>query len=361
MEAQTRAGAVTVRNPFSFRLENALISYTLYMGKALWPVRLAALYPYPAQGWPWWKALVCFLLLASITAVVVKYRERRYLACGWFWYLGTMVPMIGLVQVGNQAMADRYAYLPFIGFFVMAIWAISDALGHSRAKPVLLVVSCIALAVLATISYRQVNYWRDDFSLWSHTLAVTQHNFVAEDNFGFALINRGRYQEGITHFRAAAQIEPGDPVSQVNLGIDAQRRGEWDEAMRRYQKALHLTSDSAVKASAYANLGSIQYALGDYQKARENLQSAIKLEASYPFVFLDLGMIAERAGDWNTAVDFYQKYVKGEPSDLGYLLLSRALDHIGQVQQAKLAYQQAERSSADIKQAEKTVRKLVGE
>jgi protein O-mannosyl-transferase len=361
MTAQRVGGAVTVKYPVLAHLQNAIVSYVLYIGKAVWPARLAALYPYPQNGWPGSIVLAAAAFLIIATGVVLKYRERRYLPWGWFWYLGTMVPMIGLVQVGSQAMADRYAYLPFIGLFVIAVWGSADIANRFAIREY---VAAAALAILITfcvLTYRQLAYWHDDFSLWSHTLAVTHRNFVAEDNFGNALIKAGKYDEGIAHFRNAAEIEPGDPVSEVNLGIYAQQHGDLQEAAARYQYALQLASDPQVRAAAYANLGGVYFTLHDYSRAKENFETALELNSRSPFIFLHMGLIAQKNSDWNGAIRYYATYVAVEPTDIGYFLLGQALDHVGDSDRAKLAYQQAQRSSPNIDETRKATAKLLAE
>jgi tetratricopeptide (TPR) repeat protein len=361
MTAQRAGGAVTVKYPVLAHLQNAVVSYVLYIGKAIWPARLAALYPYPRNGWPGSVVLAAAAFLIIATGVVLKCRERRYLPWGWFWYLGTMVPMIGLVQVGSQAMADRYAYLPFIGLFVIAVWGSADIANRFAIREY---VAAAALAILITfcvLTYRQLAYWHDDFSLWSHTLAVTHRNFVAEDNFGNALIKAGKYDEGIAHFRNAAEIEPGDPVSEVNLGIYAQQHGDLQEAAARYQYALQLASDPQVRAAAYANLGGVYFTLHDYSRAKENFETALELNSRSPFIFLHMGLIAQKNSDWNGAIRYYATYVAVEPTDIGYFLLGQALDHAGDSDRAKLAYQQAQRSSPNIDETRKATAKLLAE
>ena len=230
------------------------------------------------------------------TLAVWKYRERRYLTVGWFWYLGTMVPMIGLIQVGNQAMADRYAYLPMIGLFIMAVWAppIWPPRHPGVSAKILAVVGTAILVAFSILTRLQINYWHDDFTLWSHALAVTHDNFVAENNFADALIKHGRYDDAITHFRAAAAIEPSDATSQLNLGIYAQEHGDLQHAAARYEYVLTLAADPQLRGSAYANLGTVYFALRDYPQARRNFDSAMKLKWVYPIALLDLGLISER-------------------------------------------------------------------
>ena len=191
MFAQRAGGAVltsAARAPL-LRFENVIVCYALYMRKAVWPSHLAALYPYP-HALPAREIAASALFLLAVTGVVLRYREHRYLVVGWFWYLGTMVPMIGLVQVGNQAMADRYAYLPVIGLFIMIVWAATEWADARHVSMKLLAAAGLAiLLALSAITRMQLSYWHDDSSLWAHALAVTQNNFVAENNFALSLIH----------------------------------------------------------------------------------------------------------------------------------------------------------------------------
>jgi protein O-mannosyl-transferase len=361
MKAQRAGGAVTIKYPLLAHLQNAVVSYVLYIGKAIWPARLAALYPYPTQGWPAKVVVLSALFLIIVTALVVRHREHRYLLWGWLWFLGTMVPMIGLVQVGNQAMADRYAYVPFIGLFVMVVWGIAELANRFLIQKYVAASAVVIVVAFCVVTYRQLAYWHDDFSLWSHTLAVTQRNFVAEDNFGNALIKAGKYDEGIAHFRNAAEIEPGDPVSEVNLGIYAQQHGDLQQAAARYQYALQLAADPQVRAAAYANLGGVYFTLKEYARAKENFETALNLNARSPFIFLHMGLIAQKNSDWNSATRYYATYVAVEPTDIGYFLLGQALEHAGDSERAKRAYERAQRSSRDIDETRKAAAKLLAE
>jgi len=351
--AQRAGGAVLTSAEHSplLRLQNVIVCYGLYIEKAFWPSHLAALYPYP-HALPAWQVAVSALFLVAVTYAVVKYGEYRYLAVGWFWYLGTMVPMIGLIQVGNQAMADRYAYLPLIGLFMMIVWAVAEfASTHCISAKYLATAGVTILLALCAVTRMQISYWHDDFSLWQHALAVTQNNYVAENNFAYALITQGRDDEASAHFRAASALEPGDPTSQLNLGIYAQQHGDLQQAAARYANVLRLATDTRLRASAYANLGTVYFALHDYAQAQQNFDAAMKLNRVFPVAVLDLGLIAQKNNDWNRAAGYFAQFVGLVPSDVGYLLLAHALHQAGRPDDADLAYQQAQRLSNDINQA----------
>ena len=370
MIAQRAGGAVLSSAEHSplLRLENVIVCYVLYIKKAIWPSHLVALYPYP-HALQAWQVAASALFLIAVTCAVLKYREHRFLLVGWFWYLGTMVPMIGLVQVGNQAMADRYVYLPLIGLFVVIVWVAAEwASARNISTKYLTAAGLAILLALSAVTRIQLSYWHDDFSLWAHALAVTQRNYVAENNLAHALIKQGRYDDAITHFRAAAAIEPGDPVSQLNLGIYAQEHGDFQQAAARYDLVLRLATDDQIRASAYANLGTVYFALHDYARAQQNFDSSMRLKGVFPVALLDLGLIAQKTAqttaqknDWNRAADYFAQFVAVDPSDVGYLLLAHALHQAGRDEDANRAHQQALHLSTDIGQAQRRAAQLVAQ
>ena len=357
MFAQRAGGAVltSAAHDPRLRLENVIVSYARYIQKAIWPSHLAALYPYP-HVLPVWEVVASAIVLLAIICAALKYRQRRYLFVGWFWYLGTMVPMIGLVQVGNQAMADRYTYLPLIGFFIMTVWAVAEwaSARHFSAKYVA-TAGITLLVAFSAVTRVQLGYWHDDLSLWSHALAVTRNNYVAENNFASALVRQGRTDAAIAHFRTASVIEPSDPTSQLNLGIYAEEHGDLAQAEARYEMALRLATDTHLRATAYANLGTVYFALHDYTRAQQNFDTALRLKGSFPIAFLDLGLIAQKTaettGDWNRAAGYFAQSVALEPNDVGYLLLASALHHANRVEDANRAYRQALQFSTDLAQS----------
>src|SRR5258708_39313844 len=246
MVAQRAGGAVLTSAAHSplLRLENVLISYVLYINKSVWPSHLAALYPYPHALHAWQVAASAVFLLA-VTCAVLKYGEHRYLLVGWFWYLGTMLPMIGLVQVGNQAMADRYVYLPLIGLFVIVVWGTAEWAGSRQLSTRYLAAVGITILVALSVATRvQISYWHDDYSLWARALAVTQATLVSDNNLAHALIKQRRHDEAIVHFRAAAALEPADPVIQLNLVIYSEQHGDLHQAPAHYLYVRRQATES---------------------------------------------------------------------------------------------------------------------
>lgn len=282
MKAQRSSGAVLSFgvSPLSERLSNALISYVRYLLDAFWPSGLAPMYPHPGDSLRAWQVYGSLLILLIITMLVVQYRHRRYLLVGWLWFLGTMVPMIGLVQVGRQAMADRYAYLPFVGIFIMVCWGVAQPFEEKRLPAKLLpVASVLVILALSVTTRRQIGYWADNVTLWTHTIRVTPPNYVAEDNLGGALLTHHRMEDAIVHFRAAAAIHPVDPISAFNIGYYEHQHGDLASAIEQYKRAIILTTSRSVKAQSYDNMGRAYRALGEADQARECFQQAQKLQA----------------------------------------------------------------------------------
>jgi protein O-mannosyl-transferase len=359
---QKEGGALREQFTFSARAANIIVSYSLYIGKAIWPTRLAAIYPFPMAGLPWWKVVGSSVLVVAITATVLIRKRNRYLAVGWFWFLGTLVPTIGLVQVGEQAMADRYAYIPFIGLFVAAIWGIADWAASKRmARWSLALAAVLAIAGLSMATRKQIGYWQNSITLWTHALQVTDRNFVAEDNLGAELGKLGRTEEAKRHFQVAVDLNPRDAFSQLNLGVCEKRLGNAQAAVEHYRAALRLSADPTLRSSAFGNLGSFYRSSGNYALARENYAAALKIDPEKSLPLIGLGVIAQKTGDLRQAVDFYSRAVKVEPSDAEYLLLAQALTKAGRASEAQAAYGQAQKISRDWNATEQAVNHLLQE
>ena len=358
MKAQRAGNAVgsMVEYPIAMRLENAVISYARYLGKAVWPSGLSPQYPYP-EGALRWEAVGAFVLLLAITVVVCTAgKQRRYLTVGWLWFLGTLVPMIGLVQVGSQAMADRYAYLPFIGLFIVICWGIADLAG---GKIALATASCLVLATLSAVTYRQINYWSNNVNLWSHAVAVTQGSFIAEDNLGGALLTEGREEEAMAHFRAAAALDAADPMSRLNLAAYAQRQGHPQEAVDQYAKVLTMTRDPRLRATAFSDMGYALRDLGDSEHAKASFRAAVNLRPRTLRAWLGLGLTEQKSGNYAEAVRDYAQVLTIQQWDLGYFLLARALQQDGKPDAARAAMDQARRLSDNFDELQKTADNLL--
>ena len=268
--------------PYSvwIRMGNALVAYVRYLGKALWPSHLAVLYLHPANTLRLRQVLVAILLLSLITAVILANRRYRYLPVGWFWFLGTLVPTIGLIQVGWQAMADRYAYQSFIGLFILLCWGLADWVRQQRLPVVLLpATSCVVMLILIADTHRQIGYWSDDLTLWSHTLQVTRNNWVAEDMVGGILLKQGHREEAMRRYRAALAIYPADWRSNFEIAVEEQRLGNFPEAIQRYKLALINMEDASQKSAAYQNMAIAYRDSGDPTAAMECMRQAAKLRS----------------------------------------------------------------------------------
>ena len=354
MQAQQAAGAVRSTTQFSFgvRLADAICAYAMYLWKMVWPARLAPLYPHPGDSLAAWQVGVAALILIAITAFVLRLRHLRYLLVGWFWFLGILVPVIGLVQIGDAAMADRYAYIPLIGVFLMIAFGLADWAEQRKLGLWLAISALVVTLALAFTTHGQIGYWQSSYDLWAHALAVTDNNFVAEDNLGGALILEGKEEEAHPHFEAAARINPRDPMSRSNLGNYFQTHNQIREAVAEYEAAIELTSDPGLLANTYANLGAAQRALGENEPARKDFEQSLHLNPNQFNAWLGLGLLAEKQGNFQEAISDLSRSVQLHPSAQGYFELGRALAPAGRVPEALNAYQQALNLSPDFTEAQ---------
>jgi len=338
MKAQSAGGAVRseIEYPFAVRFGNALLAYARYLGKAVWPSHLAAMYPHPGESLQAWQAVAAALLLGFISAGVWAARRRRYLLVGWLWFLGTLVPMIGLVQVGGQSMADRYAYLPLIGLFVMIAWGVADWAQHKHLPTRWLgIPTVLVLLIFSLLTHRQLAYWHDSITLWSHALEVTSRNFVAEDSLGGALVNEGQYEQAIPHFRSAVEINAHDPLGHLNICAYEQQHENFMQAIEHCRMVLRFTRDTGLQANAYTNLGGAYRKIGDPSHAKASYEAALGLAPQNSTALMGMGLLAQSRGDFTEAIREYSQTVTVQPSDVAYLLLARALEQIGRVKEAR--------------------------
>jgi len=278
MKAQRVGGA---RNWFPplIRLGNATVSYARYVGKAFWPSRLALFYPHPGASLKMWEVLAALIFLLAVTALALIQRRHRYLPVGWLWFVGTLVPMIGLIQVGVQAMADRYAYLSFIGLFIMVCWGVADWSEQRHISPAWQAgVSIVVLLALTLVARAQLDRWGDNVTLWTHTLQVTGPNFIAENSLGIALEREGKVEEAITHFRAAVTINPDDAASNLNVAEYDRVHGNLLACIERCKKVPAMTQLTIQKAQAFAKMALAYRALGDTAHERECLKEVEKIQ-----------------------------------------------------------------------------------
>jgi protein O-mannosyl-transferase len=285
--AQHKADAIksVTKFPLSGRLANATVSYAAYLWKAIWPLHLAVFYPNFAGKLAVWQVVLCGIFLAAISVWVWRERARPYLIVGWCWFLGMMVPVIGLIQVGDQGMADRYAYLPFVGIFVAAVWGLADLL-QSRSRRLARfapVAAGIVLVFFSILAWGQVRTWQTPFDLWSQALVVDPNNSIAEDVVGSEILlgalNKGMpvSSEAQIHFQKALTLDPKDSDALLNIGADLQTHGKIQEAIAKYKAALQFAEDRSLKVKILTNLGSAYELVPDILAAREYYKQALQL------------------------------------------------------------------------------------
>jgi tetratricopeptide (TPR) repeat protein len=355
-------------HPFSLRLQNAILSYVRYVASAFWPSSLALYYPYPsADSLMRWQVIAASAFLVAVTALVVAGRRRRYLLVGWLWFLGTLVPMIGLRQVGIQAMADRYAYLSFIGLFIMVCCGV---LGWARQRHIssaaLAAISAVVLVALAVMTHRQLAYWDNNVKLWSHAVAVTRGNYMAEDHLGGALLANGQMELAMPHFYRAVAINPDDPDSNLNIGAYEQQQRNFPQSIAHYTQVISATQDSAVlnavvRAKAFDNMGYLYRELGDLPHARESFEGAVASNPQSAKAWIGLGLVDQKSGDLGAAIQAYSQAMKLQPSDWGYLLLARALEQGGDNPAALSAIRQAQGLTHNLENAQRSADRLLAQ
>ncbi len=361
--AQRAGSALRTAADYSLlnRVENALISYVRYLDMALWPLKLAAFYPHPTKLFPVWQvaAAMAFLLLATAFAVSQR-SQRPYLAMGWLWFLGAMFPMAGVVQVGGHALADRFAYIPFIGLFVIAVWAVAERPGLQHISAAWVAIpALVVFFALAMVTHRQIGYWRDSPALWQRALAVTENNFVAHDNLAIYLAQRGREEEAVPHLRAALAIKPDDLLATLNLGAYEHAHGDLPQAVEHYKfVALHAV-DPDLRSNAYGNLGSAYRQMGLMADAKHCFEESLRLMPNRPIAIVGLGLVALHDGDSAEAVRQFQRAMAIQPTAVGYLLLARALEQAGRSADAEVARQVAGELSPNLDEAKKDAEGLI--
>lgn len=280
--AQLQSGSVSPLEifPLHLRLENAAISYVWYAWKMIAPVRLAFLYPWPSRGAALWECLVAVILITAGAMFAWSERERRpYLLAGALWFAGTLVPMIGILQVGSQARADRYAYFPMIGLVTAAVWWCAEITWPQVKQHKVQSAFAIAAALtLAGITLNQLKYWRSDYALWLHTWQVTSNNYLAADKVGVALQAEKRFTDAAPYFEQALRINPSDPLANFNVGTSLQLQGRLREAIARYQVTSGQGTTPLLRAEAYENMGTAYIQLGDASAARVSYLNALRYD-----------------------------------------------------------------------------------
>jgi Flp pilus assembly protein TadD len=340
--AQQKVGALKSLEafPLTIRIANALVSYISYIAKMMWPQGLAVYYPHPGAV-PMWQSAGAGLLLICLSVILIRAgRNRPYLAVGWFWYLVTLLPAIGLVQVGSQAMADRYTYLSLIGPFIMIAWTVPSLLQGWRHRRVgLAFASTILLSSLVVCTWVQLRYWKNSVTLFQHTVDVTIDNYFAHNNLGVALARQGRLEEAIHHHSESLRIRPDQAEVHNNLANALAARGDFEEAVRHYYEALRIKTDFA---SAHNNLGSVLARQGKVDEAVNHYQEALRIKPDHAGAHYNLGKVLTDQGSVEKAISHYTEALRiwpdwaGAHNDLGFALESR-----GRLEEAISHYKKA--------------------
>ena len=278
---QKSGGAVTSLStlPVSDRLFNSLISYVKYLGKMVWPHPLAVLYSRP-DALPAWQWALSLILLLAFSILIFHYRKNHpYLPVGWLWFLGTMVPVIGIVQSGPQTMADRFAYMPFIGLYIMLAWGLQRMIARwPNRKAFALLTGAIAVTAFMLVARIQVGYWSNDLTLYAHTLKTTSNNFVVHRNYGMALAYKGRLNEALFHFQRALEIDPSYAQTYHDMGTALMLNGDFDESVKYLEHSLKLRPNYS---KSHYNLGLALMRLGRFKEAEYHFRRAVQIDPEF--------------------------------------------------------------------------------
>lgn len=384
--AQRQGGAVAPLGglPLATRLENAVVSYARYLGKFFWPTNLSVLYPHPGD-WPDGQVLAAVLVLLAVTAVVLHRAARwPFALTGWFWFLGMLVPVIGLVQVGIQSMADRYTYLPQIGLVLALVWGVAEGLKRWRLPPAATATGAgLILCVCAVLARQQLAHWRDTETLFRHAVKVTRGNYLAHNNLGYflalqgkldeameeyrralesnpryeealnnlghALARKRRHAEAITYYEAALRVRPDHVEVHNNLGNALSELGRLEEAIAHYQFVLMRQPDHA---DAHNNLGIALAIKGDFPRAVHHLSEALRLKPDYAGARSNLGNALAAQGRHAEAIAEYQKAIALNPNDAqAHNNLGNALAETGNLPAAVASYRRALHLQSDNPEA----------
>ena len=345
--------------PLSTRIANALVSYLSYITKMIWPQHLAVYYPHPGNIPIWQSAGAAFILVGLSVMAVRAWRNRPYLTVGWLWYLVTLSPVIGLVQAGSQAMADRYTYLSLIGIFIMVAWSVPSLLeGWRNRRALLIILATVLLSVLATSTWVQVRHWKNSVTLFQHSIEVTTDNHFARNNLGVALARQGRLDEAIYHYSESLRLKADQGEVHNNLANALAARGDPEEALAHYYKALQIAPDSA---SAHNNLGSTLARLGKVDEAISHYREALRLKPDYAGAHYNLGNVLVDRGSVEEAIGHYTEALRIWPDWAGaHNNLGFALERRGRLEEAISHYRKALRIKPDYGKAEDNLERALG-
>jgi protein O-mannosyl-transferase len=314
LHAATGVGSLpsAAQYPMADRLANAILSYARYLWEVFWPGNLAIFYPFPAAFSPSAVAGAALLLAGISVAALCLARRRPYLVVGWLWYLVTLLPVIGLIQLAGYSHADRYTYVPLIGVFIALTWGAAEVISHWRRLALAGVGAAVAAMTLLCLvrARQQVGYWKESETLFRHALAVTKDNWLAHINLGETLDAKGQIDEAIRHYEEAVRLKPDHPSAHINLGAALNDKGDTDEAIRQYQEALRLKPDHD---QAHNNLGIALGRKGQTGEAIRQFQEAIRLKPDYAEAHSNLGTAFYQQGRTGEAIREYQEALRLKP------------------------------------------------
>ena len=350
--AQQQGGALKSLEsfPLTTRIANALIAYVSYIGKMIWPHNLAVYYPY-SESVPMWQAAGAALTLICLTVLLLwTARRRPYLAVGWLWYLGTLVPVIGLVQVGSQAMADRYTYLPLVGLFIALAWGVPSLFaGWQHRQSILATLATILLVSFTVCTWLQLRHWQNSITLFQHTLQVTTNNHFAHNNLGVALAHNGRLNEAISHYSEALRLKPEAFEVHNNLANALAAQGSMDEAIQHYLESLRLEPDYD---KAHNNLGNVLAGTGKGEEAINHYSEAIRINPDYAGAHYNLANVLAAQGSVDEAIQHYLEALRILPDWAGaHNNLGVSLEKSGKLKEAIDHYHEALRIRPDYAKA----------
>jgi Flp pilus assembly protein TadD len=322
--AQRQGPSTIDQLPFLWRLENTFVTYVTYTWQMLWPARLAVFYPHPNDRLQIVEVTLAIVFLVGISVLAMSLRRTKpYVVTGWFWYLGMLVPVIGLVPVGEQAHADRYTYLPQIGLYIIVAWIVGDLLFESTRvrRGQVGVIAGMAIVSLGVRAFGQTSYWKNSETLWNHALAVTRENDVAHNNLGFLFLRRGELDKAILEFQAALDIRSrntqthynlGAALIQSNLGNALARKQLWDAAVDHLHEAVRLRPDYA---DAYFNLGSVLFQQGRIEEAIVQWQKALEIRPRDAEAHSNVASAFRKQGNVKEAIAEYEQALNIAPED----------------------------------------------
>ncbi len=358
--AQSEALAATDQVPLPWRIGNAAVSYVVYLGQSFWPAGLTVLYPHPGLALSAWKATAAILALGAICGIVVALRRRcPYLLVGWFWYLGMLLPVIGLVQVGLQARADRYTYLPQIGLCIAMAWGANHVTQSWPHRDLVCGIgAALTVTTLMACAWQQTTHWLNSETLWNRALACTTGNYTAHYNLGVALADQGRLDAAIQQYRAAVQAKPDYAEAHYNLGLILANRGQVDEAMEHYQAAADVAPDFS---EAHNKLGIALVGRGRFDEAIAHYRAAIKAKPDYAEAHNNLGSALASKGEVTEAMEHFLAALEIQPNYAeAHNNLGASLEACGNVDEAIAQYEQAIKIKPDYAEAHNNLGALLG-